>query len=46
MGGGWALPGCTVSPGFEFEDYEARQEGGLARDGLSLLKRLQLWHLS
>jgi hypothetical protein len=19
---GWALLGCTVSPGFEFEDYE------------------------
>jgi predicted cupin superfamily sugar epimerase len=24
-GGEWALMGCTVSPGFEFEDYE---EGG------------------
>ncbi len=22
-GGEWALLGCTVSPGFEFEDYEA-----------------------
>lgn len=22
-GGQWALLGCTVSPGFEFEDYEA-----------------------
>ena len=22
-GGKWALLGCTVSPGFEFEDYEA-----------------------
>ncbi len=21
-GGGWALLGCSVSPGFEFEDYE------------------------
>jgi uncharacterized protein len=21
-GGRWALLGCTVSPGFEFEDYE------------------------
>ena len=21
-GGEWALLGCTVSPGFEFEDYE------------------------
>lgn len=24
-GGLWALLGCTVSPGFEFEDYEAGQ---------------------
>jgi predicted cupin superfamily sugar epimerase len=23
VGGAWALLGCTVSPGFEFEDYEA-----------------------
>jgi predicted cupin superfamily sugar epimerase len=23
VGGSWALLGCTVSPGFEFEDYEA-----------------------
>jgi hypothetical protein len=23
VGGGWALLGCTVSPGFEFEDYES-----------------------
>jgi len=22
LGGAWALLGCTVSPGFEFEDYE------------------------
>jgi hypothetical protein len=22
-GGAWALLGCTVSPGFEFEDYDA-----------------------
>jgi hypothetical protein len=22
-GGEWALLGCTVSPGFEFEDYES-----------------------
>ena len=27
-GGRWALLGCTVSPGFEFEDYEA---GGRAK---------------
>ena len=24
-GGKWALLGCTVSPGFEFDDYEAGQ---------------------
>jgi hypothetical protein len=24
VGGKWALLGCTVSPGFEFEDYEAQ----------------------
>jgi hypothetical protein len=23
LGGQWALLGCTVSPGFEYEDYEA-----------------------
>lgn len=23
-GGSWALLGCTVAPGFEYEDYEAR----------------------
>src|ERR1700734_358882 len=27
-GGRWALLGCTVSPGFEFEDYE--EGGGVA----------------
>lgn len=26
---GWALLGCTVSPGFEFEDYEAGGRGEL-----------------
>src|ERR1700722_7039681 len=30
-GGQWALLGCTVSPGFEFEDYEAGGRGGLCR---------------
>jgi predicted cupin superfamily sugar epimerase len=25
QGGAWALLGCTVSPGFEFEDYETGQ---------------------
>jgi uncharacterized protein len=28
-GGRWALLGCTVSPGFEFEDYEAGERGKL-----------------
>ncbi len=28
-GGRWALLGCTVSPGFEFEDYEAGLREGL-----------------
>jgi predicted cupin superfamily sugar epimerase len=29
-GGSWALLGCTVSPGFEFEDYEAGDREHLA----------------
>jgi len=28
-GGAWALLGCTVSPGFEFEDYDAGDEAEL-----------------
>jgi predicted cupin superfamily sugar epimerase len=28
-GGRWALLGCTVSPGFEFEDYEAGERAKL-----------------
>lgn len=28
-GGGWALLGCTVSPGFEYEDYESADEAEL-----------------
>jgi predicted cupin superfamily sugar epimerase len=28
-GGLWALLGCTVSPGFEFEDYEAGERAAL-----------------
>jgi hypothetical protein len=28
-GGRWALLGCTVSPGFEFEDYEAGRRAEL-----------------
>ena len=28
-GGRWALLGCTVSPGFEFEDYEAGERAHL-----------------
>jgi predicted cupin superfamily sugar epimerase len=30
-GGEWALLGCTVSPGFEFEDYEAGERVELCR---------------
>lgn len=29
QGGRWALLGCTVSPGFEFEDYEAGERAEL-----------------
>jgi len=32
MGTEWSLVGCTVSPGFDFEDFEVRSdEGGLER---------------
>ncbi len=31
-GGRWALLGCTVSPGFEFEDYEAGERGELCSE--------------
>jgi uncharacterized protein len=30
-GGRWALLGCTVSPGFEFEDYEKGERVALCR---------------
>jgi uncharacterized protein len=30
-GGKWALLGCTVSPGFEFEDYEAGERAEMCR---------------
>ena len=30
-GGRWALLGCTVSPGFEFEDYEAGERAMLCQ---------------
>ena len=36
-GGKWALLGCTVSPGFEFEDYETR----VARCALRQMARVQ-----
>ncbi|HEY6413310.1 MAG TPA: cupin domain-containing protein, partial [Edaphobacter sp.] len=29
-GGKWALLGCTVSPGFEFEDYDAGNRASLS----------------
>jgi predicted cupin superfamily sugar epimerase len=28
-GGRWALLGCTVSPGFEYEDYDSASREGL-----------------
>jgi uncharacterized protein len=28
-GGRWALLGCTVSPGFEYEDYESKDRASL-----------------
>jgi uncharacterized protein len=31
-GGRWALLGCTVSPGFEFEDYQAGSRERLCAD--------------
>jgi predicted cupin superfamily sugar epimerase len=31
-GGQWALLGCTVSPGFDFEDYEAGARNELSRE--------------
>lgn len=31
-GGAWALLGCTVSPGFEFEDYEAGERAELCAE--------------
>ena len=31
-GGSWALLGCTVSPGFEFEDYEQGSRADLCRE--------------
>jgi predicted cupin superfamily sugar epimerase len=30
QGGRWALLGCTVSPGFEFEDYETGERAELS----------------
>jgi uncharacterized protein len=31
-GGSWALMGCTVSPGFEFEDYESGERALLCAE--------------
>lgn len=31
-GGAWALLGCTVSPGFEFADYEAGSRAQLCAE--------------
>jgi len=32
VGGAWALLGCTVSPGFEFADYEAGERKRLCEE--------------
>ena len=42
-GGKWALLGCTVSPGFEFEDYDAGDEAellGIWPEWAELIKEL------
>jgi len=31
-GGRWALLGCTVSPGFEFDDYESGERESLCAE--------------
>jgi len=45
-GGGWALLGCTVSPGFEFEDYEAGEREQLLAhwpDFADMIRALTRW---
>ena len=42
-GGAWALLGCTVSPGFEFADYEAGDAEELSRqwpESVTLIRAL------
>ncbi len=41
-GGRWALIGCTVSPGFEFEDYDAGARAELCARWRSLRRRSRL----
>ena len=40
-GGQWALLGCTVSPGFEFEDYEAGVREELCETWPEFAKEIQ-----
>jgi len=40
-GGQWALLGCTVSPGFEFEDYEAGSRSALCADWPAFAQLIQ-----
>jgi len=45
-GGKWALLGCTVSPGFEFEDYEAGEREQLLAhwpDFADMIRALTRW---
>ena len=39
-GGRWALLGCTVSPGFEFEDYEAGERSALCEGWPELAQKI------
>jgi uncharacterized protein len=40
-GGSWALLGCTVAPGFEFEDFELAQRDRLIRAFPALATEIQ-----
>jgi predicted cupin superfamily sugar epimerase len=39
-GGRWALLGCTVSPGFEFEDYDSGLREGLCAEWPEFAKEI------
>ncbi|HTC74909.1 MAG TPA: cupin domain-containing protein [Edaphobacter sp.] len=40
-GGRWALLGCTVSPGFEFEDYESGERAELCAGWPEFAKQIR-----